>query len=210
LDDTLPSQSGQTRSVISHDYRRGFTGLERSLSGSHSSAVRSIIWWPLNPNNVRNRQLKPLMKRVGAPWAGFHALRHTFVSIQVREQGCNVLALAKGLGHSDPASPSASTRTCLRKTQPSLWTCPPLWPMCRPLLRLSRSQRGSSNRPRRPEHSPQWKRALFAGVLFHALSRSASHPAHAPRSRSAKRYITTTLLLTRWPPQRSKRSAKRR
>jgi integrase len=32
---------------------------------------------PLDPSNLRPRVLKPLVKQAGAPWAGFHAFRHT-------------------------------------------------------------------------------------------------------------------------------------
>jgi len=42
--------------------------------------------------------LKPLAEEVGAPWAGWHTLRHTFASLQLAG-GCNVVALSRALGH---------------------------------------------------------------------------------------------------------------
>ncbi len=36
---------------------------------------------PLDPDNVRTITLKPLVRELGAPWAGFHTLRHTYASL---------------------------------------------------------------------------------------------------------------------------------
>ena len=36
---------------------------------------------PLDPDNVRTLTLKPLVRELGAPWAGFHTLRHTYASL---------------------------------------------------------------------------------------------------------------------------------
>lgn len=38
---------------------------------------------PLDPDNIRTRALKPLVRAIGAPWAGFHTLRHTYASLQL-------------------------------------------------------------------------------------------------------------------------------
>jgi len=56
----------------------------------------------LDPNNLRRRVLKPLVKGVDAPWAGFHTFRHTFASIHL-SQGTNLLQLSRALGHHSPA-----------------------------------------------------------------------------------------------------------
>jgi len=58
---------------------------------------------PLDPANLRPRVLKPLVKEAGAPWAGFHAFRHTFASIHL-SRGTNLLQLSRALGHHSPAS----------------------------------------------------------------------------------------------------------
>ena len=57
---------------------------------------------PLDPDNLRSRMLKPLCEEVGAPWAGFHSLRHTYASLQLAG-GCNMLQLSRALGHHSPA-----------------------------------------------------------------------------------------------------------
>jgi integrase len=46
--------------------------------------------------------LKPLYEEAGAPWAGWHTLRHTFASIQLAN-GVNVVALSRVLGHHSAA-----------------------------------------------------------------------------------------------------------
>jgi integrase len=57
---------------------------------------------PLDPDNVRTRTLKPLVRELGVPWAGFHALRHTYASLQLAH-GVNVVQLSRALGHHSPA-----------------------------------------------------------------------------------------------------------
>jgi len=57
---------------------------------------------PLDPDNVRTRTLKPLVRELGAPWAGFHTLRHTYASLQLAH-GVNVVQLSRALGHHSPA-----------------------------------------------------------------------------------------------------------
>jgi len=53
---------------------------------------------PLDPDNLRARTIKPLMEEVGAPWAAFHTLRHTYASLQLAG-GANVVQLSRALGH---------------------------------------------------------------------------------------------------------------
>jgi len=56
----------------------------------------------LDPDNVRSRMLKPLVRKIGAPWAGFHTLRHTYASLQLA-RGVNIVQLSRVLGHHSPA-----------------------------------------------------------------------------------------------------------
>ncbi len=56
----------------------------------------------LDPDNMRARILKPVLEEIGAPWAGFHSLRHTYASLQLAA-GTNVLQLSRALGHHSPA-----------------------------------------------------------------------------------------------------------
>jgi integrase len=56
----------------------------------------------IDTDNLRNRVLKPAVRAVGADWAGFHAFRHTFASLQIAN-GANLLQLSRALGHHSPA-----------------------------------------------------------------------------------------------------------
>jgi integrase len=60
--------------------------------------VRSVS----NPNEIRRNVLKPLMAKIGAAGLGFHALRHTYASLQLAA-GVNILQLSRALGHHSPA-----------------------------------------------------------------------------------------------------------
>ena len=57
---------------------------------------------PMDPDAFRIGVLKPVLEEVGAPWAGFHSLRHTYASLQLA-RGANVLQLSRALGHHSPA-----------------------------------------------------------------------------------------------------------
>jgi integrase len=57
---------------------------------------------PLDPDTMRRDMLRPLMEEIGMAGAGFHALRHTFASLQLAA-GVNILQLSRMLGHHSPA-----------------------------------------------------------------------------------------------------------
>ena len=57
---------------------------------------------PLDADNLRRRVVKPLMEEAGAPWAGFHTLRHTYASLQLA-RGVNVVQVSRALGHHSAA-----------------------------------------------------------------------------------------------------------
>jgi len=57
---------------------------------------------PIDPGNLRARMLKPWAEEIGAPWAGFHTLRHTYATLQL-SAGANMLQLSRALGHHSPA-----------------------------------------------------------------------------------------------------------
>jgi integrase len=57
---------------------------------------------PLRPENVRNRYLRPAAEEAGAPWMGFHSLRHTCASM-LFERGRNAVQVQRWLGHHSPA-----------------------------------------------------------------------------------------------------------
>ena len=56
---------------------------------------------PIDPATSA-RVLKPLVEEAGAPWAGFHAFRHTFASIHLAE-GTNLVSLSRAMGHHSAA-----------------------------------------------------------------------------------------------------------
>lgn len=55
----------------------------------------------IRPERVRSRMLKPLVRKIGAPCAGFHTLRHTYASLQLA-RGINIVQLSRVLGHHSP------------------------------------------------------------------------------------------------------------
>jgi integrase len=57
---------------------------------------------PLDPDNLRTRMLKALMEEIGAPWAAWHTLRHTYASLMIAS-GVNVVQLSHALGHHSAA-----------------------------------------------------------------------------------------------------------
>jgi integrase len=57
---------------------------------------------PMRPENVRRRYLTPAAQEAGAPWAGFHAFRHTCASM-LFERGANAVQVQRWLGHHSPA-----------------------------------------------------------------------------------------------------------
>jgi integrase len=52
--------------------------------------------------NLRRRVLMPAMEEAGAPWAGFHALRHTCASM-LFARGANAVQVQRWLGHHSAA-----------------------------------------------------------------------------------------------------------
>ena len=57
---------------------------------------------PFEPDNLGMQMLQPLVEEIGAPWAGWHALRHSYASIQVAS-GVNIVPLSRTLGRHSAA-----------------------------------------------------------------------------------------------------------
>jgi Phage integrase family len=53
---------------------------------------------PLNPNNLRNRVLRPAVERAGVSGIGLHTLRHTCASLLIEER-TSTLRLQRWMGH---------------------------------------------------------------------------------------------------------------
>jgi hypothetical protein len=51
---------------------------------------------------MMRRVLRPAAEEAGAPWAGFHAFRHTCASL-LFERGANAVKVQRWLGHHSPA-----------------------------------------------------------------------------------------------------------
>ncbi len=62
----------------------------------------SQVGSPLNHSNMMRRVLRPVAEEVGAPWAGFHTLRHTCASM-LFERGANAKQVQRWLGHHSPS-----------------------------------------------------------------------------------------------------------
>lgn len=75
-----------------------------SLSDQSSEALvfSSSRGTPLDPDTMRRDTLRPLMEEIGMAGAGFHAMRHTFASLQLA-RGVNMLQLSRMLGHHSAA-----------------------------------------------------------------------------------------------------------
>jgi integrase len=57
---------------------------------------------PLNYGNMLRRVLKPAVEEADASWAGFHAFRHTWVSMLIH-QNVNILKISRWVGHHSAA-----------------------------------------------------------------------------------------------------------
>ena len=76
---------------------------ERSeWSGDEELVFPSLVGTPLSHSNVLSRVLRPIAEEAGAPWAGFHAFRHTCASM-LFERGANAKQVQKWLGHHSAA-----------------------------------------------------------------------------------------------------------
>ncbi len=62
----------------------------------------SLTGVPLRYSNLRFRTLKPAAEEAGAPWAGFHTLRHGCASM-LFERGANAKQVQRWLGHHSPS-----------------------------------------------------------------------------------------------------------
>jgi integrase len=103
-EDSPKSQNGRRKVALPADL---VALLRTHLSGLNDDGPEAVAFpnrngKPLDPDNLRHRILKPLMEEVGAPWAAFHALRHTYASIQLAE-GVSIVQLSRAMGHASAA-----------------------------------------------------------------------------------------------------------
>lgn len=81
--------------------------LRQQLGGLADESADALVFpsmrgTPLDPDTMRRNMLRPLMEEIDMAGAGFHAIRHTFASLQLAN-GVNMLALSRALGHHSPA-----------------------------------------------------------------------------------------------------------
>jgi len=74
----------------------------RSTSPDEAPVFPSKAGGHLDPENVRNRVLKPAGGHAGLPWIGFHTFRHTCATVLFRN-GLNAKQVQMWLGHHSPA-----------------------------------------------------------------------------------------------------------
>ncbi len=70
--------------------------------GPDDPVFQTKVGTRLGQDNVRHRHIKPAAEEVGAPWCGWHTLRHTCASI-LFDDGRNVVQVQRWLGHHKPS-----------------------------------------------------------------------------------------------------------
>ncbi len=68
-------------------------------SNEHDLVFPNLNGKPMDSQNLRRRVLEPALKRAGIRQVGFHALRHSYVSMLVA-QGENIKTIQQLVGHS--------------------------------------------------------------------------------------------------------------
>jgi integrase len=98
------SRHGRRDIPISHELVQALRKQRDQAEGSSDTdpVFPSTAGTVLAPSNVSRRVLKPAAEEVGAPWAGFHAFRHTCASMLFAE-GRNAVQVQRWLGHHSPA-----------------------------------------------------------------------------------------------------------
>lgn len=94
------SRYGRRDVPISHE-------LVRALRNAGPGEERALVFpgddgSPLHASNLLVRVFKPAAEEAGAPWAGFHTLRHTCATMLFAE-GRNAVQVQRWLGHHSPA-----------------------------------------------------------------------------------------------------------
>jgi integrase len=100
---TTPNTKNAVRNVglppdLLEDLRRYVAGLPDQ--DPEQLLFASTAGTPLNPKNVVDRVFNPALRRAGLRHINWHALRHTFASVQLAA-GANIKYLSLQMGHSD-------------------------------------------------------------------------------------------------------------
>lgn len=84
---------------LDHDLVRQLRTLDRAPD---EPVFQSKAGTRIDRDNVRNRVIRPCAEEAGAPWAGWHTLRHTAASM-LFARGRNVVQVQRWLGHHAPS-----------------------------------------------------------------------------------------------------------
>jgi integrase len=92
------SRHGARTVPLADDLASRLRASQRSGSADDELVFPSRGGNPLNPNNLRNRVLRPAAQRAGLHRIGLHTLRHTCASLLI-EKGASPLSLQRWMGH---------------------------------------------------------------------------------------------------------------
>ena len=95
----VKSRYGRRNVPLAHDLVERLRALARAAD---EPVFQTKVGTRLGKDNVRNRYIKPAAEEVGAPWCGWHTLRHTCASI-LFDDGRNVVQVQRWLGHHKPS-----------------------------------------------------------------------------------------------------------
>jgi len=98
------TRHGRRDVPLSHDLVRELRGRRKGTEWPRDDDLvfPSLTGVPLRYSNLRFRTLKPAAEEAGAPWAGFHTLRHGCASM-LFERGANAKQVQRWLGHHSPS-----------------------------------------------------------------------------------------------------------
>ena len=71
----------------------------RLYLGAGEYIVRARNGAPLNPKNMAQRHLRPVLRKLGIKLGGWHDFRHTFTTLMLREHPLKAVSLA--IGHAN-------------------------------------------------------------------------------------------------------------
>jgi integrase len=96
------SRHGARTVPLADDLASRLRACRRSDSADDDLVFPSLSGCPLNPNNLRNRVLRPAAERAGLHGVGLHTLRHTCASLLI-EKGASPIRLQRWMGHHSAA-----------------------------------------------------------------------------------------------------------
>lgn len=98
------SRQGRRDVPLDHELVRALQArrIEAERSGEEDLVFANEAGGALDKDNLRRRHLRPAAEEAGAPWAGFHTVRHTCASL-LFERGASVVQVQRWLAHHSAA-----------------------------------------------------------------------------------------------------------